>query len=79
LAAPHLVRARVKAVHGKTLSLSCLMGAVLLGGADLLARGLMAPLELPVGVLTAILGGGYMLFLMRGMSKKSVGHAGARS
>ena len=43
LAAPHLVRARVKALHGKTLSLSCLMGAVLLGGTDLLARGLMAP------------------------------------
>ncbi|MFM8823933.1 MAG: FecCD family ABC transporter permease, partial [Limnohabitans sp.] len=60
LAAPHLVRARYKGIHGKTLSLSCLMGAVLLGGADLLARGLMAPLELPVGVLTAILGGGYM-------------------
>jgi ABC-type Mn2+/Zn2+ transport system permease subunit len=56
LAAPHLVRARVKAVHGKTLSLSCLMGAVLLGGADLMARSLMAPTELPVGVLTAILG-----------------------
>ncbi len=79
LAAPHLVRARVKAVHGKTLSLSCLMGAALLGAADLLARGLMAPLELPVGVLTAILGGGYMLFLMRGMSTKSVAHAGGRS
>ena len=71
LAAPHLVRARYKGIHGKTLSLSCLMGAVLLGGADLLARGLMAPLELPVGVLTAILGGGYMLYLMRGMSSGS--------
>jgi iron complex transport system permease protein len=55
------------------------MGAVLLGAADLLARGLIAPLELPVGVLTAILGGGYMLFLMRGMSTKSVAHAGGRS
>ena len=76
LAAPHLVRARVKGVHGKTLSLSCLMGAVLLGGADLLARGLMAPLELPVGVLTAILGGGYMLYLMRGMISKPVGGRG---
>ena len=54
LAAPHLVRARVKGVHSKTLSLSCLMGAVLLGSADLLARGLVAPIELPVGVLTAI-------------------------
>lgn len=76
LAAPHLVRARVKGVHSKTLSLSCLMGAVLLGGADLLARGLMAPLELPVGVLTAILGGGYMLYLMRGMISKPVGGRG---
>ena len=79
LAAPHLVRARVKAVHGKTLSLSCLMGAVLLGAADLLARSLMAPTELPVGVLTAILGGGYMLFLMRGMSANSVKQAGGRT
>mgnify|MGYP000337753084 FL=1 len=78
LAAPHLVRARYKGVHGKTLSLSCLMGAVLLGGADLLARGLMAPLELPVGVLTAILGGGYMLFLMRGMSSGSNAGRGGR-
>ena len=79
LAAPHLVRARYKGVHGKTLSLSCLMGAVLLGGADLLARGLMAPLELPVGVLTAILGGGYMLYLMRGMSPKSTSGRGGRA
>jgi iron complex transport system permease protein len=77
LAAPHLVRARVKGTHGKTLSLSCLMGAVLLGSADLLARGLLAPIELPVGVLTAILGGGYMLYLMRGMiSKPAVGRGG---
>ena len=79
LAAPHLVRASYKGIHGKTLSLSCLMGAVLLGGADLLARGLMAPLELPVGVLTAILGGGYMLYLMRGMSPKSSGGRGGRA
>jgi iron complex transport system permease protein len=73
LAAPHLVRARMKGVHRKSLSLSCLMGALLLGAADLLARGLMAPLELPVGVLTAILGGGYMLYLMHGMSVSSRG------
>ena len=79
LAAPHLVRARYKGTHGQSLSLSCLMGAVLLGGADLLARGLMAPLELPVGVLTAILGGGYMLFLMRGMSSKSAGSSKGRA
>lgn len=79
LAAPHLVRARVKGVHSKSLSMSCLMGAVLLGAADLLARGLMAPVELPVGVLTAILGGGYMLFLMHGMSSQGARGKGGRS
>jgi iron complex transport system permease protein len=73
-----LVRARYKGIHGKTLSLSCLMGALLLGGADLLARGLMAPLELPVGVLTAILGGGYMLYLMRGLASGSNPGRGGR-
>jgi iron complex transport system permease protein len=41
------------------------MGGVLLMLADTLARGLLAPQELPVGVLTAVLGGGYLLWLMR--------------
>jgi iron complex transport system permease protein len=64
LAAPHLVRGVVKVPHGRLMGLASLMGAVLLAGADLLARGLMAPQELPVGVLTAVLGGGYLLWLM---------------
>jgi iron complex transport system permease protein len=79
LAAPHLVRARVKGVHSKTLSMSCLMGAVLLGAADLLARGMLAPVELPVGVLTAILGGGYMLFLMHGMTRPGTSAKGGQA
>jgi iron complex transport system permease protein len=41
------------------------MGGVLLLLADILARSLIAPQELPVGVLTAVLGGGYLLWLMR--------------
>jgi iron complex transport system permease protein len=45
--------------------LASLAGAVLLLAADLLARGLLAPQELPVGVLTAVLGGSYLLWLMR--------------
>jgi iron complex transport system permease protein len=44
--------------------LSSLMGGVLLMAADTLARWLIAPQELPVGVLTAVLGGGYLLWLM---------------
>ena len=37
---------------------------MLLMGADVLARWVIAPQELPVGVLTAVLGGGYLLWLM---------------
>ena len=44
--------------------LPCLLGGVLLLLADTLARGVLAPQELPVGVLTAVLGGGYLLWLM---------------
>jgi iron complex transport system permease protein len=64
LAAPHLVRAMVKVPHRQLMWLASAMGAVLLGGADLLARWLIAPQELPVGVLTAVLGGLYLLWLM---------------
>jgi len=64
LAAPHLVRSAVKVTHARLVLLSCLMGGTLLMAADLLARWLIAPQELPVGVLTAVLGGGYLLWLM---------------
>jgi iron complex transport system permease protein len=64
LAAPHLVRSVVKTTHGRLIVLSSLMGAALLMAADILARWLIAPQELPVGVLTAVLGGGYLLWLM---------------
>jgi iron complex transport system permease protein len=64
LAAPHLVRSMVKAQYNWIVLLSALMGGVLLLAADLLARMLMFPQEMPVGVLTAVLGGGYLLLLM---------------
>jgi iron complex transport system permease protein len=64
LAAPHLVRSVVKTTHDRLILLSSLMGGVLLLTADTLARGLIAPQELPVGVLTAVLGGSYLLWLM---------------
>ncbi len=65
LAAPHLVRSVVHTTHARLVLLSSGMGGVLLMLADTLARGLVAPTELPVGVLTAVLGGGYLLWLMR--------------
>ncbi|QTD46824.1 FecCD family ABC transporter permease [Ottowia testudinis] len=64
LAAPHLVRSAIKVRHGWLLPLASLMGAVLLLAADIGARWLLAPQELPVGVLTAVLGGSYLLWLM---------------
>jgi iron complex transport system permease protein len=62
LAAPHLVRSLVRCTHAWRLLLSALMGGALLVLADVVARTLLAPQELPVGVLTAVLGGGYLLW-----------------
>ena len=73
LAAPHLVRSVAKTTHGRLILLSSLSGGVLLLAADTLARGLMAPQELPVGVLTAVLGGGYLLWLMQRNTRASAG------
>jgi iron complex transport system permease protein len=64
LVAPHLVRSLVRVNHARLIFLSALMGAVLLLASDILARGIIAPQELPVGVLTAVLGGGYLFWLM---------------
>jgi iron complex transport system permease protein len=64
LASPHLVRSMVKTTHARLLVLSALMGGLLLMAADVLARWIIAPQELPVGVLTAVLGGSYLLWLM---------------
>lgn len=64
LAAPHLVRSLVKVTHSRLILLSAFMGGLLLMAADVLARWVMAPQELPVGVLTAVLGGSYLLLLM---------------
>jgi iron complex transport system permease protein len=65
LAAPHLARSLVKVTHGRLILLAAGTGGVLLLAADILARWLIAPQELPVGVLTAVLGGTYLLWLMR--------------
>jgi len=65
LVAPHLVRRFVVVTHAALLPLSALAGAVLLLLADVAARSVVAPLELPVGVLTALLGGAYLLWLLR--------------
>jgi iron complex transport system permease protein len=68
LVAPHIVRVRLRAqgsVRAAQLcGLAALAGGALLCAADALARVMLAPQEVPVGVITAILGGGYLLWLL---------------
>ncbi len=64
LVIPHLLRMRVGADHRWLLPGSALGGACLLLLADTLARTLVAPAEMPVGLLTSLLGGPYFLWLI---------------
>jgi len=61
---PHLVRLLVGADHRLVLPASALFGASFLIGCDLLARTLLAPVELPVGIITSIIGAPVFLWLL---------------
>ena len=61
---PHLVRLIVGADHRLVLPASALFGGAFLIGCDLVARTILAPLELPVGIVTAIIGGPVFLWLL---------------
>jgi len=65
LIAPHLSRLLVGPDHRYVLPLAGLLGAVLLTLADIIARTSVAPAELPIGVLTALIGGPVFLWLLR--------------
>jgi iron complex transport system permease protein len=61
---PHLVRLLVGVDHRVVLPASALFGASFLVVCDVGARMLLAPLEVPVGVITALLGGPFFLWLL---------------
>ena len=61
---PHLVRLLVGADHRLVLPASALFGAAFLVACDVVARTALAPLELPVGVITALIGGPFFLWLL---------------
>jgi iron complex transport system permease protein len=65
LVVPHLLRLLLGADHRVLLPASALLGASFLVAADTLARTLFAPLELPVGALTALVGGPVFIVLLR--------------
>ena len=58
------MRLLVGADHRIVLPASALFGAAFLIACDALARTVMAPLELPVGVITALIGGPFFLWLL---------------
>jgi iron complex transport system permease protein len=64
LIVPHLVRMVAGPDHRLLLPASALGGAILVVLADLVARTIVAPLELPLGVLTALIGGPFLLLMM---------------
>ena len=65
LFAPHVTRVLIGPRHGLLLPASALVGAAFLVLADLLARALLPPIEIPVGILTACVGGPFFLWLLR--------------
>lgn len=65
LVVPHLMRMMLGSDHRFLLAGSALAGAVLLLGADLFARTVAAPAELPIGVVTALIGAPFFLFMLR--------------
>lgn len=65
LVAPHMVRLAVGPRHRLLLPASALLGALLLTLADTVARVIVAPAELPIGILTALLGVPFFVLLLR--------------
>lgn len=64
LVAPHAARALVGARHARVLPVAILLGAILISGADTIGRSVLAPIQIPAGVGTALLGTPYFIYLL---------------
>jgi iron complex transport system permease protein len=64
LVAPHITRRLVGASHQGLLPISALLGGALLVLSDLIGRWVIAPSELPIGIVTAMIGAPYFLYLL---------------
>jgi iron complex transport system permease protein len=65
LMVPHFTRLLIGADHKKVLPIAALGGGILVVWVDVTARTIIAPEELPVGILTAIIGGPLFIFLLK--------------
>jgi ABC-type Fe3+-siderophore transport system permease subunit len=64
LVAPHAARALVGAKHSRSIPVAVLLGAVLVGVADTLGRTVIAPAQLPAGLVVALIGAPYFVWLL---------------
>ena len=65
LVVPHLVRIVIGPDHKKLIPNACLLGAVFMLAADTVARSIIPPRELPVGIVTSLAGGPFFIYLLR--------------
>lgn len=72
LVVPHIVRMVIGPEHRKLLTASSMSGAILLVLADMFSRTVAAPIEVPIGIITAMAGGPFFLYLLWREKRKSV-------
>ncbi|MHB1394860.1 MAG: FecCD family ABC transporter permease [Clostridia bacterium] len=65
LVAPHIIRLVIGSDNKRVIPYSALLGAILLLLSDTVGRVLIQPVEIPVGVMTSIMGGPFFIFLLR--------------
>ncbi|NEB82365.1 iron chelate uptake ABC transporter family permease subunit, partial [Streptomyces sp. SID14478] len=65
LVAPHLARSLVGARHGRAIPVAMLLGGLLVCVADALGRTLIAPAQVPAGLMIALVGGPYFVWVLR--------------
>ena len=65
LLAPHVARFLTGDDHRQLIPLSAILGAALVTYADLIARTIQAPIEIPLGIVTAVVGAPFLLYLVR--------------
>lgn len=70
LVVPHAVRLTLGPDHRLLIPAAALAGAIFLTISDLLARSLLSPTEIPVGIITAIIGAPFFIYLLRNTGKR---------
>ena len=71
LVVPHLARRIVGSAHRHAVPVAALMGAIFLLWADIVSRTILSPQEIPLGILTSLVGAPFLLFLIRRMHVSS--------